>query len=162
MVAVRGGYGRNFLIPQGKALTASKGNLAMVSERRQVYEAAALKQRNEASDLAARMCKLDLTVARKAGEGNTLYGSVTSVDIADLLAEKGVIVDKRRVLITEPIKTLGIFKVAVKFPGSITADVKVWVTGIEDPKKAAEAAEAAQAKAETEEAPATEAAAAAE
>jgi large subunit ribosomal protein L9 len=127
VVAVRGGYGRNFLIPQGKALPASKGNLAMVAERRQVYEAAALKQRNEASELAARMGKLDLTVARKAGEGDTLYGSVTSVDIADLLAEKGVIVDKRRVLITEPIKTLGEYTVPVRLHAEVTAELTLKV-----------------------------------
>lgn len=127
VVAVRGGHGRNFLIPQGKALPANKGNLAMVAERRQVYEAAALKQRTEASDLAARMGKLDLSIIRKAGEGDTLYGSVTSVDIADLLAEKGVIVDKRRVLIAEPIKTLGEFTVPVRLHAEVTAELTLKV-----------------------------------
>ena len=127
VVSVRGGYGRNFLIPQGKALPASKGNLAMVDERRQVYEAAALKQRNEASDLASRMGKLDLSLLRKAGEGDTLYGSVTSVDIADLLAAKGVIVDKRRVMITEPIKKLGQYTVPVRLHAEVTAELNLKV-----------------------------------
>ena len=127
IVAVRGGYGRNFLIPQGKALPANKGNLAMVEERRQIYEAAAVKQRDEASELAGRMSKLELTVARKAGEGQTLYGSVTSVDIADLLAAKGVIVDKRRVMIAEPIKKLGQFTIPIRLHAEVTAELKLHV-----------------------------------
>ncbi len=131
IVSVRGGYGRNFLIPQGKALPASKGNLAMVEERRQIYEAAALKQRNEASDLASRMGKLELSLSRKAGEGDTLYGSVTSVDIADLLGEKGVIVDKRRVMITEPIKKLGQYTVPVRLHAEVTAELTVKVVADE-------------------------------
>jgi len=131
IVSVRGGYGRNFLIPQGKALPASKGNLAMVEERRQIYEAAALKQRNEASDLASRMGKLDLSLARKAGEGDTLYGSVTSVDIADLLGEKGVIVDKRRVMIAEPIKKLGQYTIPVRLHAEVTAELTVKVVADE-------------------------------
>lgn len=131
VVAVRGGYGRNYLIPQGKALPASKGNLAMVEERRKIYEAAALKQRNEAAELANRMSNLDLSVARKAGEEDTLYGSVTSVDIADLLEAQGVIVDKRRILLTEPIKKLGDFTVPVRLHPEVTAELALKVVADE-------------------------------
>ena len=127
VVSVRGGYGRNYLIPQGKALPASAGNLAMVEERRKVYEAAALKQRNEAAELANRMNQLELSVARKAGEEDTLYGSVTSGDVADLLEAEGVIVDKRRILLTEPIKQLGEFVVPVRLHPEVTAEVRLQV-----------------------------------
>jgi large subunit ribosomal protein L9 len=132
VVNVRGGYGRNFLIPQGKALPASAANLAMVEERRQIFEAAALKQRNEAAELANRMNQLALSVARKAGEENTLYGSVTSGDVADLLEAEGVVVDKRRILLTEPIKQLGEFVVPVRLHPEVTAEVKLQVVQDED------------------------------
>jgi len=127
VVAVRGGYGRNFLIPQGRALPANKGNLAMVAERRQVYEAAAVKQRSEAETVAARLAKMELSVARKAGEGQTLYGSVTSVDIADLIAAKGVIVDKRRLLIPQPIKQLGEFPFSIRLHPEVLAELTLKV-----------------------------------
>ena len=77
------------------------------------------------------MGKLDLSLARKAGEGDTLYGSVTSVDIADLLGEKGVIVDKRRVMITEPIKKLGQYTVPVRLHAEVTAELTVKVVADE-------------------------------
>lgn len=127
VVSVRGGHGRNYLIPQGKALPATAANLAMVEERRKVFEAAAMKQRNEAAELANRMNQLALSVARKAGEEDTLYGSVTSGDVADLLEAQGVVVDKRRILLTEPIKQLGEFVVPVRLHPEVTAEVKLQV-----------------------------------
>ena len=131
IVSVRGGYGRNFLIPRGKAMPASAGNLARVAERRKVYEKISLQQQAEASQLAGRMNALALSIARKAGEESTLYGSVTSSDIADLLEAKGILIDKRRVLLPEPIKRLGDYTVAVRLHPEVTAELRLSVVADE-------------------------------
>src|SRR5687768_10374620 len=122
-VAVNPGFGRNYLIPQGKALVASRENLALMSAQRKIYEAAALHARNEATALAGRVNGLSIEIARKVGEQDTLYGSVTTADVAEALEAKGVVVDKRRILLAEPIKRLGDFKVPVRLHADVTAEV---------------------------------------
>jgi len=127
VVSVKAGFGRNYLIPQGKALPATPGNLAMVSARRQVYEAAALKARTEAAELANRINNLQLSIARKVGEAETLYGSVTTSDVGRALEGEGVVLDRRRILLTEPIKTLGVYQVPIRLHPDVTAELKLWV-----------------------------------
>lgn len=132
VVSVRGGYGRNFLIPQGKALAATKGNLAQVDARRTVYEAKSLKERTEAAELANRISNLSLSIAKRVGEAETLYGSVTAAEIAEALEAEGVVVDKRRLLMADPIKTLGVHSVPIRLHPDVTAELKVWVVAEEE------------------------------
>ncbi len=127
VVSVRGGFGRNYLIPQGKALAATKANLALMAQRRKVYEAAAAKVREEATAIAAHVLGLSLSIARKVGESDQLYGSVTAGDVASALEAKGVIVDKRRVLLGDPIRKLGEYKVAIRLHPEVTAEVALAV-----------------------------------
>lgn len=127
IVTVKPGYGRNYLIPQGKALPATRANLALVDARRNVYEAAALEARTEAANMAERIGRLELSIARKVGESETLYGSVTTADIAASLEAEGLIVDKRRILLSEPIKTLGVHEIPVRLHPEVTAELKLWV-----------------------------------
>ena len=127
VVNVRGGFGRNYLIPQGKALLANKANMTLIGQRRKIYEAAAAKVRDEAQEIASRVNGVSVSISRKVGEADHLYGSVTTADIAEALAAKGVVVDKRRVLLTEPIKKLGDFQVPVRLHAEVTAELKVSV-----------------------------------
>jgi large subunit ribosomal protein L9 len=131
VVNVRGGYGRNYLIPHGKALAATKSNMALMAQRRKVYEAAAAQARGEALAIAERIMAVSVSIARKVGENDQLYGSVTSSDIAEALAKKGVVVDKRRILLPEAVKKLGEFHVPVRIHAEVTADLKVAVVGEE-------------------------------
>lgn len=126
-VNVRTGFGRNYLIPQGKALAATKANAVLVEAQREVFEAAANKNRAEAAEQATRISGISISISRKVGEQDTLYGSVTTGDVADALREKGVVVDKRRVLLPEPIKRLGEFTVPVRLHADVTAELKVSV-----------------------------------
>ena len=127
VVSVKGGFGRNYLIPQGKALTANKGNMALMASRRQIFEVAAMRQRDQAAVLAARIGATPVTISRKVGESQTLYGSVTTGDIAEKLAAAGVVIDKRRILLTEPIKAVGEYTIPVRLHADVTAELKLVV-----------------------------------
>jgi len=129
VVSVRGGYGRNFLIPQGKALSATKANLALIGARRKIYEAAAAKHREDAQAIADRIKSLSISIGRKVGENETLYGSVTTADVAEALAAKGVIVDKRRILLPEALRRLGEFKIPVRLHAEVIAELSLAVVG---------------------------------
>ncbi len=127
VVTVKGGFGRNYLIPQGKAAPATKANLASVAARRKVHEAESAKARSESEAIAARIAALSVSITRKVGEADTLYGSVTSADIASALAARGVVVDKRRIHLNEPLKALGEFRVPIRLHGDVTAELRVSV-----------------------------------
>lgn len=131
VVNVRGGHGRNYLIPQGKALAATKANMALMEQRRRVYEAAAAQQRDAALEIAGRITGLAISIARKVGENEQLYGSVTASDIGDALESKRVVVDKRRILLAEPIKRLGTYKVPVRLHPEVTAELELSVVAAE-------------------------------
>jgi large subunit ribosomal protein L9 len=166
-VTVADGYARNFLIPRRLAVRADSASAKQIEHELAIIKRREEKRRAEQSKEAKKLEKLTVEIQVRAGEGDKIFGSVTAGHIAEKLAEMGHEVSRKTIQLSEPIKTLGIFKVAVKFPGSIEAQLKVWVTGIEDPKKAAEAeaeaaAESAAESAEAEAAPATEEAPAAE
>ena len=127
VVSVKGGFGRNYLLPQGKALTANKGNMALMASRRQIFEVAAMRQRDQAAVLAARIGATPVTISRKVGESQTLYGSVTTGDIAEKLAAAGVVIDKRRILLAEPIKAVGEYAIPVRLHADVTAELKLAV-----------------------------------
>ena len=124
---VAAGFARNFLLPKGKALPATDGNLKRVEQERRRYVVRQAKEKEEAAVVARRIAGLSCTVVRKVGENDQLYGSVTAADIAEYLAKEGVEIDKRRILLEEPIKALGIYTVPVKLHADVTGEVRVWV-----------------------------------
>ncbi|OQX18338.1 MAG: 50S ribosomal protein L9 [Desulfobulbaceae bacterium A2] len=127
LVNVKPGYARNFLLPRRKAVEATKGNLAQLERERAVIEARRLKQRQEAEGLAARLAGVTLTIARRVGEENKLFGSVTSSDIAEALAASGIELDRKLVHLTEPLKAIGEYVVQVKTGFQMTAPLTVQV-----------------------------------
>jgi large subunit ribosomal protein L9 len=131
IVKVADGYARNFLLPRKLALPATEGNKKRVERERKLVEAREAEERQGAEAIAARLSALDLTVARKVGENDQLYGSVTNADIAEMLAEKGFELDRRKILLPDPIKALGETAVPVKLHRDVTAQLKVVVTKAE-------------------------------
>lgn len=127
IVDVAAGYARNFLLPKGKALTATDGNLKVVERERRRYVLTQAKEREEAASVARRLAGISCTIVRKVGENEQLYGSVTAADIAEFLEKEGVAIDKRRILLEEPLKALGIYTVPVKVHADVMGEVRVWV-----------------------------------
>ena len=124
VVKVKPGYARNFLLPQKKALRASKDNIAFFETQKAHLEAQNLKKRQEAEAVAEKMDGLSVVVIRTAGATGQLYGSVTSRDVAEAMVEDGAHVDRRQVELDRPIKTLGLHEVRVR----LHAEVAVTVT----------------------------------
>jgi large subunit ribosomal protein L9 len=124
---VKDGYARNFLIPRGIAYQATQGNIRALEEEKKQIQKREAKELEEAQKLAVEMEKVSVTIPVKVGEEEKIFGTVTSQMIVDSLKEKGFEVDKRKVEITEPIKSLGIYSVAVKLHSNVTATVKTWV-----------------------------------
>lgn len=127
VVKVADGYGRNFLLPKQLALEATPGNLKRVERERRGVEVKRVRERQEAEDLARRLAAVSCTVARKVGENDALYGSVTNADIAAFLEKEGFDLDKRKIVLEEPLKALGIYTVPVRLHPEVTAEIKVWV-----------------------------------
>ena len=127
VVNVKKGYGRNYLIPQGKAVIASESALKMLAEdnRQRAHKLAKIKADAEA--LAASLNGVSVSIATKASESGKVFGSVTSVQIADTLAEKGFTVDRRLIALIEPLKELGAHKVVIKLHKEVSAEVEVVV-----------------------------------
>ena len=125
LVKVKPGYARNFLLPQGKAIRASKDNLARFERDRAQLEAQNLKRREEAELVAERVFGLAVVIIRAAGESGGLYGSVTSRDIADACKANGLTVDRAQVLLEQPIKTTGITQVRVELHPEVVIPVGV-------------------------------------
>jgi large subunit ribosomal protein L9 len=129
VVEVKNGYARNFLLPQGLAFLANAANTRRLAEEKKRYDERVMKEKTVAEKVAGQMTGLRLTLVKKAGEGDVLYGSVTSAEIADLLAEKGIQVDRRRIALEEPIKRLGEHQVHVKLHRDVTVPVTIEVQG---------------------------------
>ncbi len=125
VVKVKPGYGRNFLLPQGMAITASKGNLAQLAIEKVAIDARRKQQRDEAEALAKKLEACVITIEKRVGDENKLYGSVTSSDLADKLAEQGLVIDRRKIVLDEPIKTIGETSFIVKVGYQVSAKVKV-------------------------------------
>mgnify|MGYP001547199050 CR=1 FL=1 len=131
VVNVAPGYARNYLFPKEYALPATPGPMTVLEQRRRIWEARETKDIAAAKEFAAQREAVSLSVAKKSGEGDTLYGSVTNSEIAELLHAKGMEVDRRKIVIDDPIKTLGSFTVHVKLHKSVIADVAVSVVAEE-------------------------------
>ena len=126
-VNVKDGYARNYLMPKNKALPATNKNIQKMAQMQKHLEAVQNKARTEAEQLAKRIDAISLTLARRSGENEKLFGSVTSMDIERALQEEGIEVDRKKILLDEPIKSLGIYQVDIKLHTDVTTHVKVWV-----------------------------------
>lgn len=127
---VSGGFGRNYLLPKGFAVLATKGHIKQAEERLAAQRRRAEAARREAEALAAKLSALTLTFTAKVGEQDRLYGSVTNTDIAAKLREEvGVEIDRRKIMLEDPIKRTGEYEVPVELASGITATLKVVVVG---------------------------------
>ncbi|SET10027.1 50S ribosomal protein L9 [Anaerobranca gottschalkii] len=125
IIEVSEGYARNFLIPKGYAVEASKGNVKVLDDKKQAEQRKKEKELKEAKEYAEKISNMELEILTKAGEGGKLFGSVTTKEIASLLEEKGIKVDKRKIELSEPIKSTGEYNVTIKLHPEITATVKL-------------------------------------
>ncbi|MCC5991920.1 MAG: 50S ribosomal protein L9 [Rhodobacteraceae bacterium] len=125
VVNVKPGYARNYLLPQGKALRASDDNIKSFEARKAELEARNLETCKEAQDVATRIDGETYVVIRQASDGGALYGSVSTRDVTDLLAEAGIQVERRQVVIGAPIKTLGLHKVSITLHPEVEAEVSL-------------------------------------
>lgn len=132
VVKVKPGYARNFLLPQKKALRATKENLAYFESQRAQLEAQNLKRRQDAEAVAKKLDGLQVVILRQAGETGQLYGSVSTRDIANAVTEAGFTVDRRQILLDQPIKSLGIFKTRVALHPEVIVTVSVNVAQSEE------------------------------
>jgi large subunit ribosomal protein L9 len=130
-VEVANGYGRNYLIPRGLAVLATAGNERSLEQQQKARLAREARNKTEAEGLAAQLQRLSLSIAKKTGEGDRLYGSVTSMDIANLLKEQGVTLDRRRIVLDTPLKTLGTHKIPIRLHPEVVAEIDVAVTRAE-------------------------------
>ncbi|HMI84240.1 MAG TPA: 50S ribosomal protein L9 [Polyangiaceae bacterium] len=128
LVRVRPGYARNYLIPRSLAVPATVHNIKQVEHQQRISAAAATKARGEAATLAEKISAVTVTITRKVGDEDRLFGSVTTKDIATALKEKGFDIDRKRIELAEPIRTAGTFPVTAKLLGDVTATFKVEVT----------------------------------
>jgi len=127
LVEVKAGYGRNFLIPRGLAVLANPKNIREVEHQKAVAAAKAAKLKASAEAVAKRLSDTPVTLRRKVGEQDKLYGSVTAMDVAEALAARGLDIDRRAIDLSEPIKTLGDFEVGVKLHSEVIGKAKVKV-----------------------------------
>ena len=127
VVRVKPGFARNYLLPRGLALVATGGNLKQVEHERRIALALAEKQRKLAEGSAAQLEGLSVDIPMQAGEGDKLFGSVTVRDIADALMSLGIEIDRRRIDLPEPIKTLGEHVITASFGQGVSAKLKVRV-----------------------------------
>ncbi len=127
VVEVAGGYGRNYLLPRGLAVKASVKNLKEQAHQKKLIQARMDRQKKDAEAAAGTLGSVSCTIARKTGEEEKLFGSVTSRDIEEALKEEGISIDRKRILLEEPIKKLGVYTVPVKLHAEVTGSIKVWV-----------------------------------
>ena len=127
LVKVADGYARNFLLPRKLALKATEGNKKQIERERGKFEAKEAEEQNVAQAVADRMATVEIEIARRVGETEALYGSVTSSDIAEALAAKGFDLDRRKLQLHEPIKKIGAYDVPVRLHRDVTVQLKVRV-----------------------------------
>jgi large subunit ribosomal protein L9 len=127
IVKVADGYARNYLLPRNLALAVTAGNKRQIDAEQKRAAAHEAEERKGAEALAARLGQAEVVVARRVGEKDVLYGSVTSADVADGLARLGFDVDKRKIQLADPLKALGEYAVALRLHRDVTAQVKVLV-----------------------------------
>jgi large subunit ribosomal protein L9 len=127
IVKVADGYARNYLLPRKLALPATEGNKKHVERERKNFETREAEEKSQAAGIAARLASVEISIARRVGETDQLYGSVTSADIADFLKAKGFEIDRRKLILPEPIKTIGEHNVPLKLHREVTVPLVVKV-----------------------------------
>ena len=128
VIKVAEGYGRHYLLPRGLAVPVTEANKALIARERKKHEAQVSKEKAESEVLAERIGSLRFIAPRKVGEHDVLYGSVTSGDVAEFLKGKGIEIDKRKVLLDEPVKKLGEHDVRIRLHPEVTASLKLLVS----------------------------------
>ena len=122
------GYARNFLLPKGLVKEASEGNIKTLEVQNQALEKKKQKEKEDAQALAAKLGEMTVVIKAKAGEGGRLFGAITSKQVAEALAKLGITVDKRKIELDEPIRSLGVTQVPVKLHPDVKATLKVQAT----------------------------------
>ena len=130
VVEVKAGYGRNYLIPKGLAILADPGGKKQFEHVRRVIDSQREKLRASALDQAQELGDISVTIAKKVGDDDRLFGSVTNRDIESALAANGHTVDRRRIVLSAPIKALGIYAVPLKLHADVEVPLKVWVCAL--------------------------------
>ncbi len=131
VVEVKPGYARNYLLPKGKAVLATEARVREVEHHKRVIAEKLARERKDLEALRDRLGELELEVAAQAGEGGKLFGSVTSAQIAELLSQRGYEIERRRILLEEPIKQIGDYEVPIRLRSDIIAKVKLTVVAAE-------------------------------
>jgi large subunit ribosomal protein L9 len=140
IVAVANGYARNYLLPQKLALLVTEANKRQIEREREIVEADEAKERQAAEDLASRISAIECVIERRVGETEALYGSVTSLDIAEYLTSQGFSIDKRKIQLNEAIKKIGEVTVSIRLHRDVLASLRVKVVQSEidgDPQQKA-------------------------
>lgn len=127
VVNVKEGYARNFLVPNNKAKAATPGNMKLLDALKKKEALEDARKTEEARALANRLANISLTISMEAGEEEKLFGSVTSDMISDRLKEEGIEIDKKDIIIEEPIKKLGVFQVSAKIHPEVKASLRIWI-----------------------------------
>jgi large subunit ribosomal protein L9 len=127
IVKVKPGYGRNFLIPRGLAIPATEGSVRQVDHQKKVADAIRRKNLSGAKELKDKLEGTAVSIRRETGEDDRLFGAVTNRDISDALQAEGIEVDRRAIVLDEPIKSIGLFTVPVRLHRDVTANVRVYV-----------------------------------
>jgi large subunit ribosomal protein L9 len=127
IVKVRNGYGRNYLIPRGFAVEASRRNLHVLEHQKRLATAKKERDRRQAQSLGDRISAVTLTIPARAGEEDRLFGSVTNIDIEKALSAQGISIDRRKIILTEPIKQLGTYTVPIHLNSEVHGNITVQV-----------------------------------
>ena len=136
VVNVASGYARNYLIPKGIGVEASQANMKALELKRKKINIGRLKAREQAEKLQREMEEVVVNFSQKAGEEGKLYGSVTTMDIASHLEKQGIVIDRRKILLEKPIKTIGEFDVPIKIYPEVSGSIKIIVTPLEKEEEA--------------------------
>lgn len=127
LVTVRPGYGRNYLIPQGLAVMATEKNVARLAHEKRLISARNARLLKDAQAVADRLSSIEVAIQRQAGEEDKIFGSVTTRDVEEALREKGLPIDRKKIVLAEPIRTLGVYTLDVKLTRDVVGKIKVWV-----------------------------------
>lgn len=131
IVNVADGFARNFLVPRGLAVEANPKNIKSMEHIKRIINEKAKKIKNSAQELADKISKMKFVIKTKAGEEGKLFGSVTNIDIAELLRNEGIEVDKKKILLGEPIKRLGTYSISIKIHPEVSAQMNLEVVAEE-------------------------------
>lgn len=127
LIQIKDGHAKNYLIPKKLAVPANPQNLKAFEHQKTLLKEKQNRIKKEAETIAEKIEKVSCTIAKPTGEEDRLFGSVTSLDIEESLKEEGINIDRKKILLEEPIKSLGIYKIPIKIHPEVTAHLKVWV-----------------------------------